>query len=71
MDRETGQALRHAVGRASNPKAVPEKWENKFVFGPESCDIYAAWLGELVADSITHLEQTLGLGSGSDVPLQK
>lgn len=52
---------------ANNPKAVPEKWENEFVFGAESCDSYAAWLGDLVSDSMTHLEQALGVvGRGSD-----
>jgi hypothetical protein len=52
---------------ASNPKAVPEEWEDTFVFGAESCDANAAWLGDLVSDSMTHLEVALGVvGSGSD-----
>jgi len=46
---------------ARNPKSAPEKWENNFVFGIDSCDAYAAWLAGFISEMVAHMEQALGI----------
>lgn len=44
---------------ASNPKAVPEQWENDFVSNARSCDDFADWLRKLILDAAPLLERAL------------
>ena len=44
---------------ATNPKASPEKWTNRFVFDAGSCEPDARWLNTLICDSIASLERIL------------
>jgi len=44
---------------ATNPKAVPGKWENDFEFNARSCDDFASWLQRLLADAVPLLRQSL------------